>query len=644
LKKILYISYDGLTDHLGQSQVIPYLHKLAVSDLQVQIISFEKTENFRRNKSCLDSLLKDSNIIWHPLNYTKYPLILSTMIDLLKGFHFAYSLHRLNRYSLIHCRSQVPALIGLVMKKLTNIRFIFDMRGWWVEEKLDSGHWNNLIYGPVVRLLKWVEKLSFKSCDQMIVLTRASEKFLVKMYPDLKNKLTVIPTCTDVSSFGEFDVLARHQTRSLLGIPENARVMVYSGSFGGNYALNTLMNVFTIFLKLFPHGHIIILSKTDPRLISERIDFLKTSQAKIHIFKVNYSEVNKYLSAGDVGLVSYTESWSNMGRSPTKLAEYWLCGLPVIAQRNVGDLEMLKSHYPCSLQLFDETSNESIERSFGQLTFNENKTELRKAAIDYFGIRKGVDLYKKVYSKITDHNLSHQYGNINQDFRNELKKEGEGPHLVVFDVCNTLYYSNTTLDFIDYLFRKTKTHFRLFVFLLMNKRVSAIFWLLMIVEKFAIKNIIRNLSVALLRGISREQIYDFGKRFVEEYLPAKIIPQVHDMLNQAIGEKAAVCLMSDSLDPVVRPVAENFGVDCMAEELEFDEGYSTGRLKSFVTKLSRIDEIRRDAPYKRLTVISDNKSDRNLLEIADKGYAVIHKKRDKSFWQRSPKLHQIWMG
>ena len=41
-KNILYLSYDGMTDPLGQSQVLPYLIGLTKEGFTFHIISFEK--------------------------------------------------------------------------------------------------------------------------------------------------------------------------------------------------------------------------------------------------------------------------------------------------------------------------------------------------------------------------------------------------------------------------------------------------------------------------------------------------------------------------------------------------------------------------------------------------------------------------
>ena len=48
--RVLFISYDGMTDPLGQSQVLPYLTHLVRLNYEIHILSTEKSENFLNNK------------------------------------------------------------------------------------------------------------------------------------------------------------------------------------------------------------------------------------------------------------------------------------------------------------------------------------------------------------------------------------------------------------------------------------------------------------------------------------------------------------------------------------------------------------------------------------------------------------------
>ena len=46
----LFITYDGLMDPLGKSQIIPYLGSISNSQRTIHVISFEKINNFKLQK------------------------------------------------------------------------------------------------------------------------------------------------------------------------------------------------------------------------------------------------------------------------------------------------------------------------------------------------------------------------------------------------------------------------------------------------------------------------------------------------------------------------------------------------------------------------------------------------------------------
>jgi hypothetical protein len=45
-RRVLYISYNGMLDPLGQSQVIPYLKELSRAGVQFTLLSFERPHAF----------------------------------------------------------------------------------------------------------------------------------------------------------------------------------------------------------------------------------------------------------------------------------------------------------------------------------------------------------------------------------------------------------------------------------------------------------------------------------------------------------------------------------------------------------------------------------------------------------------------
>ena len=80
-KKILFISYDGLTDPLGQSQIIPYLAALTKYDYEFTIVSCDKPDLYKKNKAYVEKLISKYPIKWVSIPYHKDPPVLSSVFD-----------------------------------------------------------------------------------------------------------------------------------------------------------------------------------------------------------------------------------------------------------------------------------------------------------------------------------------------------------------------------------------------------------------------------------------------------------------------------------------------------------------------------------------------------------------------------------
>ena len=140
--RVLYLSYDGMTDPLGGSQVLPYLRGLAERGHRITLVSCEKPERTAAERAEVQELCHAYGIEWHSLRYHKRPPVLSTMLDLANLRREAERLHRRQPFDLVHCCSYPPALIGLALKRRHGVRFLFDMRGFWADERVDGGLWN----------------------------------------------------------------------------------------------------------------------------------------------------------------------------------------------------------------------------------------------------------------------------------------------------------------------------------------------------------------------------------------------------------------------------------------------------------------------------------------------------------------------
>ncbi|MBK9533337.1 MAG: hypothetical protein IPO42_16410 [Chitinophagaceae bacterium] len=86
-------------------------------------MSCEKKQVYEQHKNSIQQLLEAANITWIPLNYTKKPPVVSTLLDIFKLKKAAKKIHREHKLDMVHTRPGVPALIGLWMKKTMGIKF-----------------------------------------------------------------------------------------------------------------------------------------------------------------------------------------------------------------------------------------------------------------------------------------------------------------------------------------------------------------------------------------------------------------------------------------------------------------------------------------------------------------------------------------
>src|SRR5579863_8883394 len=92
--RVLYISYDGMTDPLGQSQVIPYIEGLSKEGYAFILISFEKPHLLKKFSPEISARLTQAGVEWIPLPYTKKPPVLSTLWDIYRMKRKSVELHR----------------------------------------------------------------------------------------------------------------------------------------------------------------------------------------------------------------------------------------------------------------------------------------------------------------------------------------------------------------------------------------------------------------------------------------------------------------------------------------------------------------------------------------------------------------------
>jgi HAD superfamily phosphoserine phosphatase-like hydrolase len=206
--------------------------------------------------------------------------------------------------------------------------------------------------------------------------------------------------------------------------------------------------------------------------------------------------------------------------------------------------------------------------------------------------------------------------------------------IAVFDICDTLYYSNTTHDFVDFCLAARKASIKRLAGMLLTGRFSPLRYFGITVSVLTGKDLPRAAKVFLLKGLSESELRETARDFVREYLEPRKIKQAQRIVSDSVSDGVTAVLCSSSIEPVVRAVAESLNIEnFVCTTLEFQNGTFTGRLAADVTG-RKLDHLRTAVPNSCIVLaVSDNKTDLELLLAANRGVAMVYGERSREFWK-----------
>lgn len=192
----------------------------------------------------------------------------------------------------------------------------------------------------------------------------------------------------------------------------------------------------------------------------------------------------------------------------------------------------------------------------------------------------------------------------------------------IFDICDTLYRSNTTMDFCEYRtagFQKRILKFsKTFLGKVINKFLINLFnydW-------------IRSIHIKTLKNIEISIIERDADYFVDNYLNNKKIEEVHKYLETF--NKNEVILVSATIDPVAKAISKSLGnIKYLSTTLNYKDNVCTGTIKEDLLGNKQKYFESKNIDF----IITDNKSDLKQCKLSNK-IIIVSKKKNIEFWKK----------
>ena len=393
MARVLYLSYTGLLEPLGQSQVLAYLRRLA-GENEISLISFEKRDGWADapRRDALREDVAQAGIEWHPLPYHSGLALATTAYDVARGLAVARRIVRERGVEIVHARSYIASTIALPLQRAFGVRFLFDMRGFWPDERVDAGTWR--LGSPVYRGVKRLERTLLTRADAVVSLTEAGAEAIARFdyLQDRPPDVTVIPTCADLNRF--------HPPPAP---PDGPFTLGYVGNAGGWYRFEPVVATFAAIRQSQPDARLLVVNRGQHDAIRAALAAGGVPAEAAEIVALDFQDVPDAIRRMHAGAFFLKPAFSKEASAPTRLAEFLGCGVPCLVRGGVGDAGRIVAGDGVGV-VVDSDDDATVQPAALELAAlaadPEVRARCRATAQRRFSVEAGAEDYDALYRRL----------------------------------------------------------------------------------------------------------------------------------------------------------------------------------------------------------------------------------------------------
>jgi len=231
------------------------------------------------------------------------------------------------------------AFLPLFLGSARNCAVVFNFQGPWAEEgrlELAGGYgWDALKRAFSCAVKKYIESLTYKRCDKLIVLSQEFKELLVERYDVKPDKVVVVPGGCDTNRFVPGDKVKARQT---LNLPLNKKIIFTVRRLVRRVGVDVLLKAAK--LLAVKHPDLLVLVGGKGPLKGELEDLVTKLGIETSVLFTGYipePQLSLYYQAADVMAVP-SVAYEGFG---LVTIEALACGVPVVGTPVGGTREIL---------------------------------------------------------------------------------------------------------------------------------------------------------------------------------------------------------------------------------------------------------------------------------------------------------------
>jgi len=392
--RVTHVSLDGLSTPLGESQVLAVSERLQAMGWECTILSLEPepadTDAFDR----LDARMALSGVRWQHRPYRRgrsgaVQNVLS-MTAMIRGVW--------GRTDVVHCRSYFGAFFPAAADIFGSIPYVFDTRGYWVDEKIEAGRWfQDLASRAIARR---VERELYERASGVVTLTELAAEDVRngrfgRRHP--RERTICIPTCVDYTKFTIDPGRAPHDFLT------DGSIVAYVGSLNPSYEYRKSLDLVASTLNRVPEAKFLALTSQVSDMNALADEFAIPTSRRL-ITNVAHDQIHLWLPWIDFGLTLLVNpNEAKRGSMPTKLGEFFATGVAPIGHGANTEVTDWVNRAGSGIVL-DDLSSDSLERAVdfiaGGVPEAQALLRARLAAEEHFSLNSGAARYDALFRDV----------------------------------------------------------------------------------------------------------------------------------------------------------------------------------------------------------------------------------------------------
>lgn len=386
LKPALVFIYNSFSDPLFKGNLFQHLLVESKKNrFKFIILSFEQ-EDYQLSKAEEDRLKKELltlNMLWYPLKWHSGRFILlKKLYDGMNALLMVLKLHLKFKPKVIISLGTLAGSFSFILKTIFSYKHYAYQHEPHSEFMLDFGIWKKSSFS--YRILNYLERKTVHSAE---IISTGTDLMVSRLKKEgVKGLIFKLPSCANDELF-RIDINKRIEIRNKLGLSDANKAFIYVGKFGGIYYKDEIFEIISELNRLIDDFFIIILSPDDAGWIKKKL--IGKNIGQFHVDKVPYERVYEYLNAADMGISAIPGYPSQKFRSPIKVGEYLLCGLPYLTNEGVSEDDIIAQNFNVGIVLNEFSKKEVIDKIDNiKLHLNEKNLKLRQIGLNYRGLSK----------------------------------------------------------------------------------------------------------------------------------------------------------------------------------------------------------------------------------------------------------------